>query len=67
MYFAPEQILIRQVLIKYAIFKYVLLNVNSSEYLFKITSNDHEERAANFSVIVAFFIIRKYMCVFEVL
>jgi len=40
---------------KYAIFKYVLFNVNSSEYLIKTTNNYHEEAIANFSVIVAHF------------
>jgi hypothetical protein len=51
------------------IFKYVLINVNSSEYLLKITNDYNEEGVTKFSVIAAHFIIRKYVCtcVFEVL
>jgi hypothetical protein len=63
---APEQILIQEVLIKYAFFFFFLVNVNSAEYLFKITNNYHEEIFAKFSVNVAFFVIRKYIRVFEV-
>jgi hypothetical protein len=47
-------------------FKYVLFNVNSSENLFKITNNYHEEGVAMFTVNVELFKIRKYARVFEV-
>ena len=60
----PEKILIQLVLIKYAMFKYVIFNVNSSEYLFNITNNYNEEGVTKVSVIVALFVIRKYMCVY---
>ena len=46
---------------------YVLFNANSSEYLFKITNNYHEEGAAKFSVNVVLFIIRKCVCFWGIL
>jgi hypothetical protein len=49
-----------------AVYMEVLFNVNSSEYLLKITNTYHEEEVAKFLVIVAGFIFRKFMCVFEV-
>jgi hypothetical protein len=47
-------------------FKYVLYDVNSAEYLFRITNNYNEEGVANFSVFVELSTIRKYVLIFEV-
>jgi len=53
----------KKVLIKYTIFKYVLFDANSSEYLFKVTNNHRGEGVSKFSVIVALCVIRKYTCI----